>query len=191
MLPKTHLTSHSRMSGCRWVATPWWLLGSWRSFLYSSSVYSYHLFLISSASVRSIPFLSFIVPILAWIIPLISAVFLRRFLVFPFCYFSPFVCIVLFSLLFSGTLHSVGYIFPFLLCLSLLSFSQLFLRPPQTTTLSFCTSFSCGWFWYHLLYSVMNLHPEFFRHSCLPNLIAWIYSSPPLYNHKGFDLGNT
>ena len=25
---------------------------------------------------------------------------------------------------------------------------------------------------------------------CLPDLIPWIYSSPPLYNHKGFDLGN-
>ena len=32
--------------------------------MYSSSVYSCHLFLISSASVRSIPFLSFIMPIL-------------------------------------------------------------------------------------------------------------------------------
>ena len=38
--------------------------GSLKSFLYSS-VYSCHLFLISSASVRSIPFLSFIVPIFA------------------------------------------------------------------------------------------------------------------------------
>ena len=55
MLPKAHLTSHSRMSGSRWVITPSWLSGSWRSFLCSSSVYSYHLFLISSASVRSIP----------------------------------------------------------------------------------------------------------------------------------------
>ena len=50
MLSKTHLTSHSRMSGSRWVITPSWLSGSWRSFLYSSSVYSCHLFLISSAS---------------------------------------------------------------------------------------------------------------------------------------------
>jgi len=56
-LPKAHLTSHSRMSGSRWVITPFWLSGSWRSFLCSSSVYSCHLFLISSASVRSIPFL--------------------------------------------------------------------------------------------------------------------------------------
>ena len=32
---------------------PSWLSGSWRCFLYSSSVYSCHFFLISSASVRS------------------------------------------------------------------------------------------------------------------------------------------
>ena len=57
MLPKTHLTSHSRISGSRLVITPLWLSGSWRSILYSSSVYSCYLFLISSASVRSIPFL--------------------------------------------------------------------------------------------------------------------------------------
>ena len=54
MLPKAHLTSHSRMSGSRWVITPPWLSGSWISFLYSFSVYSCHLFLISSASVRSL-----------------------------------------------------------------------------------------------------------------------------------------
>ena len=32
MLPKAHLTSHSRMSGSRWVITPLWLSGSWSSF---------------------------------------------------------------------------------------------------------------------------------------------------------------
>ena len=46
MLPKPHLTLQSKMSGSRWVITPSWLSGSWRSFLYSSSVYSCHLFLI-------------------------------------------------------------------------------------------------------------------------------------------------
>ena len=65
-LPKAHLTSHYRMSGSRWVITPSWLSGSWRSFLYSSSVYSCHLFLMSYASVRSIKFLSFIESIFAW-----------------------------------------------------------------------------------------------------------------------------
>ena len=31
MLSKAHLTSHSRLSGSRWVITPLWLSGSWRS----------------------------------------------------------------------------------------------------------------------------------------------------------------
>ena len=87
MLPKTHLTSHSRMSGCRRVITPLWLSGSWRFFLYSSSVYSCYLFL-SSASVRSIPFLSFIVPIFAWNVPLVALIFLKRSLVFPILLFA-------------------------------------------------------------------------------------------------------
>ena len=66
---KAHLTSHSRMSGPRCVITASWISGSWRLFLYSSPGYSYHLFLISSASVRSISFLSFIEPILASMFP--------------------------------------------------------------------------------------------------------------------------
>ena len=59
MLPKAHLILNFRMSGSRWVITPSWLSGSWRSFLSCSSVYFWHLFSISSASVRSVPFLSF------------------------------------------------------------------------------------------------------------------------------------
>ena len=39
MLPKAHLTSHSKMSVSRWVITPSRSSGSWRSFLYSSSLY--------------------------------------------------------------------------------------------------------------------------------------------------------
>ena len=91
MLPKAHLTSHSRMSGARWVITPSWLSGSWRSFLYNYSVYSCHLFLISCASVRSIPFLSFIEPIFAWNVPWVSLIFLKRSLVFPFLLFSVYL----------------------------------------------------------------------------------------------------
>ena len=49
-----------------------WLSESWRSFLYSSSVYACHLFLISSVSVRSITFLSFIEPIVAQMVKLLS-----------------------------------------------------------------------------------------------------------------------
>ena len=88
MFPKVQLTSHSRMSGSRWVITPSWLSGLWRAFLYSSSVYSCHLFLISSYSVRSLLFLSFIEPIFAWNVPLISLIFLKRSLVFPILLYS-------------------------------------------------------------------------------------------------------
>ena len=88
MLSKAYLTSHSRMSGSRWVITPSWLSRLWRSFLYSSSVYSCHLFLISYASLRSIPLLSFIEPIFAWNIPLVSLIFLKISLVFPILFFS-------------------------------------------------------------------------------------------------------
>ena len=88
MLPKAHLTSHSRMFGSRWVITPSSLSGLWRSFLYSSSVYSCHLFLISSPYFRSIPFLFFTEPIFAWNVPLVSLIFLKRSLVFPILLFS-------------------------------------------------------------------------------------------------------
>ena len=114
-------------------------LGHKDLFLYSSSVYSCHLFLISSASIRSIPFLSFIVPSFAWNIPLVSLIFLRRCLVLPIQLFS---CIsfhwslrkaFLSLLAILWNLHSNAYIFPFLLCLLFLFFSQLFVRPPQKT----------------------------------------------------------
>ena len=137
---KAFYWSHKhKMSGSRWVITPSWLSGSWRSFLYSSSVYSCHLFLISSASVRSIPFLSFIEPIFAWHIPLVSLIVLKRSLVFPFYRFPLFHGIdhegrlSYLSLLFLGTLHSNGNISPFPLCFSLLLFSHLFVGPLQTS----------------------------------------------------------
>ena len=41
MLPKVHLTSHSRKSGSRWVITPSWLSRSWRYFLYRRSFMSH------------------------------------------------------------------------------------------------------------------------------------------------------
>ena len=95
-----------------------WLV---KIFLYSSSVYSCHLFLISSASVRSIPFLSVIKPIFAWNVPLISLIFLKRSLVFPILLFSSISLhwsrgrLSYLSWLIFGTLHSNGNIFPTLL----------------------------------------------------------------------------
>ena len=148
MLTKAHVTSHSRISGSRWVITPSWLSGSLRSPLYSSSVYSYHLFLIPSPSVRSIPFLSFIVP-LCMKCSLGISNFFEIAILFNSIVFLYFFALItrkafLFSLLFFGTQHSNGYIFPFLLCLSLRFFSQLFIRPPQTTIFAFLHFFSLG-----------------------------------------------
>ena len=80
MLHKAHLTSHSRMSGSRWVTTPSWLSGSLRHVLFffgSSYVYSCYFFLTSSVSVMSSPFLFFIMPILIWNILLISPILLK------------------------------------------------------------------------------------------------------------------
>ena len=88
MLPKAYFTAHSRMSGSRWSHHCGYL--SHKDLFLYSSVYSCHLFLIFSASVRSIPFLSFIVPIFAWNVTLVSLIFLKRFLVFPILLFSSF-----------------------------------------------------------------------------------------------------
>ena len=124
------------------MITPFWFAGSLRPFSYSLCVYFCHLFLIASASLMYIMFLSFIVLIFAWNIPLASLIFLKRSLVFLILLFPPISlhCSLknafYLSLLFSGTMHSDGYIFPFLLCLSCLFFSQLFVWPPQTTVLS-------------------------------------------------------
>ena len=89
MLPKAHLTSHSSMSSCRCVDDHTimiiWVM---KIFLLHSSVYSWFLFLISSASVRSLPFLSFIEPIFAWNIPFLSLIFLKTSLVYLILLFS-------------------------------------------------------------------------------------------------------
>ena len=88
MLPMAHLTSESRMSGCRWMTTPSRLSKSLRRSSYTSSMYSCYLFLVSSASVRSLMFLSFIMLFLVWNVPFISSIFLKRSLVFPILLFS-------------------------------------------------------------------------------------------------------
>ena len=147
MPPKAHLTSHSRMSGSRWVITPSWLSGLWRSFFHSSSVYFCQV-LISSTSARSIQFLSSIEPIFAWNVPLVSLIFLKRSLVFPILLFSPIslhwslrmTFLSLLAILWNSVLRCLYLSFSPSLFTSLLS--QLFVRPPQTTILPFCISFS-------------------------------------------------
>ena len=81
-------------------------------------------------------------------------------------------------------------IFPFLLCLSLLFFTQPFVRPPQTTILPCCISFS--WEWFLVTTSCTMLQTSVHSSSgTLSDLIPWNYLSHPLYNCKGFDLGHT
>ena len=88
MLLKAHLTSHSMMSGSKWVVTHHGCPGHYDPFLYSSSVYSCHFFLISFAYAKPLLFLSFIVPIFVWNVPLVSLIFLKRSQVFPNLLFS-------------------------------------------------------------------------------------------------------
>ena len=76
----------SRLSSWVWTNTMW-LFGLLRPCLYSSAVCSCHLFLISSVSGRSSPFLSFM-PIRAWNVPLRAQIFLKRSLVFPILFVS-------------------------------------------------------------------------------------------------------
>ena len=195
MLPKAHMTSHSRMSSSRWVVTPLWFSGSWRSFLYSSPLYSCHL-LISSASVRSVWFLSFIVPIFPWNIPLVSLVLLKWSLVFSILLFSsiflhwslrkPFLFLL-------AILWNSAFKWVYISCSPLpLAFliSQLFVRPPQTTILPFCISFSWGWSWSLPLVQCHKPPSIVLQALCLSDLIPWIYLSLLLYNCKGFDVAH-
>ena len=132
MFPKADLASYSSISSFTWVTQASSLSQSLSRFSYSSSVHSCYLFLISSASVRSLPFLSFIVPTLLWSVTQVAPIFLKQSILFTILLFSSNSCSVhlwrlsYLSLLFSRTLHSIVYIFLFLLCLSLLLFSQLF-----------------------------------------------------------------
>ena len=105
-------------------------------------------------------FLSFIVPIF---VPLISPIFLKRSPVFLILLFSSIslhcslkVFLDLLAILWNS---AFSWVYLCLLCLQLLFFSQLFLRPPQTTTLPSCISFSLGWFWSLPPLQCYELHP--------------------------------
>ena len=190
MLPKVHLTSHFRMSGSRGVIIPLWLSGSWRSFLYSSSVYSCHFFLISSAFVRSISFLSFVVPIFAWNVPLVSLIFLKRSLVFPILLFSS---ISLHWSLRKAFLSLLSILWNSAFKWAYLSFSPLLFASLLFTAI--CKASSDSHFAFlHFFFLRVILIPvscTMLRTSsvvlqalCLSDLIPWIYLSLPLYNRR-------
>ena len=147
MLCKAHLTSHSRMYGSRWVITPSWLSGSWRSFLYSSS-YSCHLFLIFPLLLGQSHFCPLLSLSLHETFPW-NLIFLKRFLVLPILLFPSIsfhwslkkVFLSLLAILWNSAFKYVYFSFSPLL----LFFSQLFVRLPQTAILLLCISW--GWSW--------------------------------------------
>ena len=175
--------------------TPSWLFGSLRLLLYSSSVYSCYFFLISSASVRSIPFLSFIESIFAWSVPLVSLIFLKCSLVFSILLFS--------SMSLHWWLRKSFLSLLVILWTSAFQWVYLFFSPFPFASLLFsaiCKASSDHHFAFlHLFFLGMVLITA----SCttswtsvhsssgtLSDLIPWIYLSLPLYNCKGFDLAH-
>ena len=152
MLSKAHLTSHSRMSGSRWVIAPSWLSGSWRFFLYSSSVYSCHLFLISSTLLGPYNFCPLSSPSLHEMFLGISN-FLEEISILShsvvFLYFFALIAeegfLISPAILWNSAFRCLYLSFSPLLFASLLS--QLFVRPPQTAILLFCISFPWAWSW--------------------------------------------
>ena len=133
---------------------------------------------------------SFMVPIFAWNIPLVSLIFLKKFLVFP---------ILLFSFI---SLHwSLRKAFLFLLAILwnsafkwvYLSFSPL-LFPSLCFTAICKTSSDSRFAFLHFFFlgswslSPVQCHgPPSIVHQalCLSDLVPQIYFSLPLYNHKG------
>ena len=87
MLPQAHFTSHSKMTGSRWVIT---IVIIWVVKIFFVQFFCVFLppLLNIFCSVRSIPFLSIIMSVFEWNIPLVSLIFLKRSLVFPSLLFS-------------------------------------------------------------------------------------------------------
>ena len=195
MLSMAHLTC---IPGC--LALGEWshhhgYLGHEALFLYSSSVYSCHL-LIFSASVRSRPFLSFIEPIFGWNVSLVSLIFLKRSLVFPFLFFSSVslhwsLRKVFLSLL--AILWNFAFRWVYLSFSPLLFASVLFIaicKASPDSHFAFLHFFSMGM----VLITASCTMSRTSVHSSsgtLSDLIPWIYLSLPLYNCKGFHLGHT
>ena len=110
MFPKAHLNFTRCLTLSEWSHH----LGYLGHFLYSSSMYYCHLFLASSAFVRSVPFLSFIVPIFAWNVPLVSPIFMMRFLLALYQVLSlecicQFHCIIIRDLIYVRPEWSIGF----------------------------------------------------------------------------------
>ena len=159
-------------------------------FLYSSSVYSCHLFLMSSASVRSLPFLYFIEPIFARNVPLVSLIFLKRSCL---CHSIVFLCFFV-LITEEGFLISpcyslelciqmvISFLFSFLfsaICKASLDNHFAFLHFSFLGMALITASYTMSW---------TSIHSS---SGTLSDLIPSIYFSLPLYNRKGFNFDHT
>ena len=85
------------------------------------------------------------------------------------------------------TQMNISFIFSFSFCF----FSQLFVRPCQTTILPFLHFVFLGMILITASCTMSQILFIVLQALSLSDLIPWIYSSSPVYNHKGFDLGHT
>ena len=194
---KAHLTSHSRMSGSRWVITPSWLSGSWRSCLYSSSVYSCDLFLVSSASLG----LHIFSVVYCAHLCIKCSLGIYNFLEEISSFFHSILFLYFFALIteedflispcYSLKLWiQMGMSFLFSFAFTSLLFTAI-CKASSDSHFAFLHFFLGGWSW-SLPPVQCNEPPSIVLQALsLSNLITRIYVSLPLYNLKGFDLGHT
>ena len=144
-------------------------------------MYSCHLFLISSAYVRLIPFLSFIVPIFAWNVPLVSLIFLKRSLVFPILLFSSvslhwslrkaFLCLL--AILWNSAFKWV-YLFFFPLPFNSLLFTAI-CKASSDNHFALLHFFFLGMVLVTAFYKCHKPPSTVLQTHCLSDLIPWIY----------------
>ena len=146
-------------------------------FLYISSLCYCYLFLISSASAGSIPFLSFIVPIFVWNVLLVSLIFLKRSLAFAILLFS--------SIFLNFSLRKSLLPFLAIFWISIFRWVYLSFSPLPFTSLPFsaiCTAssdnhfsflhfFFRGWLWLPSLVQCYEPPSTILQESYLPELI--------------------
>ena len=166
-----------------------------KTFLYSSLMYYWHLFLISSVSVKSLPFLSFMMNIFAWNIPLVSPILLKRSLAFPILLLTSIslCCSVkkaflsFLAIFYNSAFKWIYFSFPPLLFASLLC-SAIY-KAFSDNHLNFLHFFSFGMI---LVAPPLQCYKPLsivLQSLCPADLIPLIYLSLLLYYCKGLDVG--
>ena len=184
------------MSGSKWVTTPLWLSGSWRSFLYRSSVFLpllLNVFCFCYVHTTSIIYcahhnMKYSLGIFNFLEDISSLSNSVVFLYF-FALITEEGFLSLLAILWNSAFKWVFLSFSPLLFTSCL-FTAI-CKASSDNQFAFCIYFSWGWSW--SLPPVLCPKPPFIdlQKLCLSDLIPWIYFSFPLYNHWGFDLGHT